>query len=72
MTPVTFFATVRPVQWLWLVPDPLATQFDVAGNPDGFSSPASNIALTTHARFGLRITQATGEYLKSVSKTLPQ
>lgn len=47
MTLVTIFATVRPLQWLEMVPDPMATHFDAAGNPDGFSSPATNIALIT-------------------------
>src|SRR5690625_6157613 len=47
MTLVTIFARVRPLQWLEMVPDPMATHFDAAGNPDGFSSPATNSALIT-------------------------
>ena len=42
---VTVVATVRPLQWLLLVPDPMATHFDADGNPDGFSAPITSIAL---------------------------
>lgn len=45
MTLMSVIATVRPLQWLSMVPDPIATHFDAAGNPDGFASPGSAIAL---------------------------
>lgn len=44
---MTVVATVRPLQWISLVPDPMATHFDAEGNPDGFSAPITSIALIT-------------------------
>lgn len=47
MTLMTIISTVLPLQWISMVPDPMATHFDSAGNADGYSSPTSSIALIT-------------------------
>ena len=61
---MTVVATLRPLQWISLVPDPMATHFDAEGNPDGFSSPITSIALITGINLVVVIAVVLGLRLK--------
>lgn len=58
MTLMSVIATVRSLQRFPMVPDPMATHFDVAGNADGFASPVSTIALLSGIMIAVVIAMA--------------